>query len=57
MLESRVPDSNIAILDRKIHSSSSVSVLVLLDGQSRMLEYKLKGADWELVEPTLADSY
>ncbi|MCP3852888.1 MAG: hypothetical protein GY694_22070 [Gammaproteobacteria bacterium] len=57
LLEPRVPNSKITILDRKIHSSNSVSVIVLLDGQSRTLEYKLKGADWELIETTLAGSY
>ena len=57
MLESRIPDSNIAILDRKINSPNTVSVIVMLDGQSKTLEYKLKGADWELIEPILAGSY
>ena len=57
LLESQVPDTNVAIIDRKIHSSNSVSVMALLDGQSRTLEYKLKGADWELIEATLAGSY
>ena len=57
LLESQIPRTNIAIIDRKIHSPNSVSVIVLRDGQSRSLQYKLKGADWELIEATLAGSY
>jgi len=56
MLVSRFPNSDIAILDRKIESQNAVSVIVAVDGQPKSLEYKLRGADWALVEPALARS-
>ena len=54
MLESRFPHSDIAILDRTIHSHNSVSVIVAVDGQPESLDYQLTGADWKLIAPTLA---
>ena len=56
-LGARFPQTNIVVVDRKIHSPNSVSVIVTVDGQSESLEYKLIGADWELTEPALAGSY
>ncbi len=49
MLESRVPNSDIAILDRKIHSPNTVSVIVMMDGKPETLEYKLKRANLDLI--------
>jgi len=57
VLVSRFPDSDITILDRKIESHNVISVIIAVDDQSNSLEYKLKGADWELTEPVLAGSY
>lgn len=57
MLEARYPQSNIAVLDRKIHSQNTVLVIVSVDGQSESLKYNLRGADWMLTEPSFADSY
>jgi hypothetical protein len=54
-LEAQYPQSDIAVVDRKIYSSSSVSLIVTVDGQTKSLEYELIGADWELTEPDLAD--
>lgn len=57
MLESQFPDSDIEILDRKIHSSNTVSVIVMIHGKPETLKYTLKKADWKLTEPALTDSY
>jgi len=54
MLESRSESSDITILDRKVHSARSVSVIIELDDQLRTLEYELSGADWKVAEPALA---
>jgi len=45
-LASQSPQSDIAILDRRIHSPEAVSVMVSVDGQRQSLEYVLRGADW-----------
>lgn len=54
MLESRFPHSSIAILDRRIRSHNSVSVIVTVNGQPESLKYQLTGADWKLTETALA---
>ena len=40
-LASQFPQSDIAILDRSIHSPEAVSVMVSLDGRQQSLEYQL----------------
>jgi len=50
LLESRFPQLDIAILDRKIHSYDTVSVIVEVNDQHETMEYKLKGADWKLTK-------
>ena len=57
MLESRLPQSDIAILDRQIHSPNTISVIVSVDEQPESLTYTLTGADWKLINPALAVSY
>ena len=56
-LEERFPHSDIAILDRAIHSRHSVSVSVAINGHLESLEYDLRGADWKLRETDSLASY
>lgn len=56
-LETRLPQSDIVVVDRNIHSPNSVSVIVMVDGQTESLEYKLIGPDWKLTVPALAGGY
>lgn len=53
MLESRSPDSEISILDRRIGSRDKVSVIIEVNGRAGVLNYRLIGADWILTEPVL----
>jgi hypothetical protein len=55
-LTSQFPRSDIRIVDRKIHSGNSVSVVASVDGRVVALAYDLVGSDWVLAEPTVAAS-
>lgn len=57
LLEARFTQSDIAILDRKMHSRDTVAVIVAMNGQLQSLEYNLHGADWKLTEPHFVNSY
>ena len=54
MLESRFPQAEVTIIDREIYSANKVSVIANVDSQEQFLTYQLVGADWRLVEPSLA---
>jgi len=56
-LEARFPHSDIALLDRAIHSRQSVSVGVAINGHLETLKYDLRGADWKLAESDSMASY
>mgnify|MGYP001597871803 CR=1 FL=1 len=53
-LESQYPGSDLAVVDREIHSGARVSIEVSVDGHARSLTYRLVGADWVLEAPQVA---
>lgn len=55
-LEVRYPDSDLAVLNREIHSGEQVSIRVSVDGHPRSLTYRLVGPDWVLEAPQVASA-
>ena len=53
-LEVQYPDSDLAVLNREIHSGEQVLIRVSVDGHARSLTYRLVGADWVLEAPQFA---
>ncbi len=47
-IESLYPGSEVAILDRTIHSANRMSVAIELDGKRQDLVYRLSGFQWRL---------
>lgn len=56
LLESWLPESNIAILDRNFPAYDTVSITVEVDGRHETIEYKLERADWKLTKSTFLSS-
>ena len=55
-LEVQYPESNLAVLNREIHSGEQVSIRVSVDGHARSLTYRLVGPDWVLEVPQVASA-
>lgn len=54
MLEAKFPQLEIAIVDRKIHSGSDVTLELVIGNRPETIDFELVGARWQPVETTIA---